>query len=159
RIRVLVVDDEEASRSGLGKLLRLSGYDVLTAASLTGAFDRIEAPEGLAVSVEGTRVIVTVTGVVANEDEALPTALALGAPYPNPLATRATLAYDVPEAGPVHLVLYDVLGRVVATLADGAHAAGRHEAMLDAAGLPSGAYVARLDAGGVALTRRLTVVR
>ncbi|MEL7168599.1 MAG: T9SS type A sorting domain-containing protein [Bacteroidota bacterium] len=136
-----------------------ASYDVLTAASLTGAFDRIEAPEGLAVSVEGTRVIVTVTGVVANEDEALPTALALGAPYPNPLATRATLAYDVPEAGPVHLVLYDVLGRVVATLADGAHAAGRHEAMLDAAGLPSGAYVARLDAGGVALTRRLTVVR
>ncbi|MEO1728050.1 MAG: T9SS type A sorting domain-containing protein [Bacteroidota bacterium] len=140
-----------------------ASYDVLTASSLSGTFERIETPEGLSVSVGAAAVTVSVVGVVsneeaANEDEALPTALALRA-YPNPLATRATLAYDVPEAGPVHLVLYDVLGRAVATVAEGVHAAGRHEARLDAASLPSGAYVARLEAGGVALTRRLTVVR
>ena len=32
KVRVLVVDDEEAARSGLEKLLRLEGYEVDTAA-------------------------------------------------------------------------------------------------------------------------------
>ena len=70
-----------------------------------------------------------------------------------------TLAYDVPEAGPVHLALHGVLGRAVAVLAVGPQAAGTHEVLFDAAGLPSGVYVARLETERGALTRRLTLVR
>ncbi|MEM9998596.1 MAG: T9SS type A sorting domain-containing protein [Bacteroidota bacterium] len=158
--------DGAISLGGTLRVTALSGeaptvgasYNVLTAASLTGAFDRIEAPEGLAVTVEATRVTVTVTSVVAAEDEATPKVLALRA-YPNPIATQATLAYDVPEAGPVHLALYDVLGRAVTVLAAGRQAAGTHEVPFDAAGLPSGVYVARLETESGALTRRLTLVR
>ncbi len=43
--RVLVVDDEDASRTGLAKLLRLSGYEVLTAADATEAFERLGSSE------------------------------------------------------------------------------------------------------------------
>jgi hypothetical protein len=38
-------------------------------------------------------------------------------------------------------------------------AAGRHETALDVSGLPSGMYLLRLEAGGEAVTRKLTVVR
>ncbi len=40
KIRVLVVDDEEAARSGLEKLLRLEGYEVETAADGVAALER-----------------------------------------------------------------------------------------------------------------------
>lgn len=43
--RVLVVDDEEASRTGLAKLLRLSGYEVVTAADTTEALDHLQSNE------------------------------------------------------------------------------------------------------------------
>jgi hypothetical protein len=38
-------------------------------------------------------------------------------------------------------------------------AAGRHDTTLDVSGLPSGMYLLRLQAGGQAVTRKLTVVR
>lgn len=43
--RVLVVDDEEASRTGLAKLLRLSGYEVVTAADATEALEHLQSNE------------------------------------------------------------------------------------------------------------------
>jgi len=79
---------------------------------------------------------------------------------PNPARSRATVRYGVPESvdGPVKMRLYDVLGRRVRTVRAEAEA-GRHEQTLDVDGLSSGVYVLRLQAGGTAKTRKLTVVR
>ncbi|MEO1478717.1 MAG: T9SS type A sorting domain-containing protein [Bacteroidota bacterium] len=85
----------------------------------------------------------------SSANEGAPTTLALRA-YPNPLAMRATLAFDVPEAGPVHLALYDLLGRAVSVLAAGTRAVGTHKVLFDAAGLPSGIYVDALNAAKLA---------
>ena len=70
------------------------------------------------------------------------------------------MRYGVPESveGEVRLRLYDVLGREVRSVEARAEA-GRHEARLDVGGLTSGMYVLRLQAGGQATTRKLTVVR
>lgn len=60
---------------------------------------------------------------------------------------------------------FDLLGRRVASLADGAYEAGRHAAVLDGRGLASGVYVVRAvmaaEYGGAARTfaRRVTLVR
>jgi hypothetical protein len=99
------------------------------------------------------------TPAVATEPSALPERLTLASPYPNPSRTAATLAYGLSEATDVRLVLYDILGREVAVVAEGTHGAGAHTAMLDTSRLASGLYVARLTAGSEAATRRLTVVR
>lgn len=85
--------------------------------------------------------------------------LALEASYPNPFASSTTLRYALPEAAEVRLEVFDALGRRVAVLAEGAHAAGPHAAMWDARGLASGVYVARLVSDGVVETRRLTLLR
>ena len=79
--------------------------------------------------------------------------------YPNPFTSATKIAFEIGEAGPVSLVVYDVLGREVATLVDGTLAADRYEADFDARGLATGVYVYRLTAGDVVLTGRMTLVK
>lgn len=89
----------------------------------------------------------------------LPTELALRAAYPNPVATRATVPFDLPTAGPVRVGLYDVLGREVGVLVDESREAGRHTATLETGALAPGVYFVRLAAADAVLVSRLTVVR
>jgi WD40 repeat protein len=84
--------------------------------------------------------------------------LALDA-FPNPVRSRATVTFALTQAGPVQVAAYDVLGRRVALLAEGAFEAGRHAVGFDAAALPAGLYLLRLTTGDGALTRHLTVAR
>ncbi|MDT0631368.1 T9SS type A sorting domain-containing protein [Rubrivirga sp. S365] len=83
-------------------------------------------------------------------------ALAVG---PNPVRGAGAVAFRLDAEADVRLAVYDVLGREVTVLAEGAYGAGSHRASFDAAAFPAGAYVVRLTAGGVAHTARLTVVR
>ncbi len=66
----------------------------------------------------------------------------------NPVAGETALVYSLPRSGPAHLAVYDVLGREVARLADGAAPAGASTATFDASGLAAGLYVVRLRAEG-----------
>ncbi|MEL6771872.1 MAG: S8 family serine peptidase [Bacteroidota bacterium] len=79
--------------------------------------------------------------------------------YPNPTFASATVAVTLSEAADVRAEVFDLLGCRVAMLHDGLLAAGTHPLALDAAQLPAGVYVVRLDAEGLAATQRLTVVR
>ncbi len=95
---------------------------------------------------------------VAEAPSAAP-GLRLEAPRPNPVRDRTTLAFSLPNAATVDLALYDVAGRRVATIAEGEHAAGRHEASFEARGMAAGVYWARLVAPGVNETQRIVLVR
>ena len=97
-------------------------------------------------------------GGVDAEDEVTPLVTALAAPFPNPSAGATSLSYSLAEPAEVALVVYDALGRRVAVLAEGPHAAGSHEAAFGA-GLPAGTYVVRLTVGAEAWTERVTLVR
>ena len=77
---------------------------------------------------------------------------------PNPAADRARLSFSLPAAADVSLVVYDVRGREVARLADGALPAGPHQSALDTSALPSGVYLARLVADGLGAATRTVVV-
>jgi hypothetical protein len=79
--------------------------------------------------------------------------------WPNPSAGRARVAFGLAEAGPLHVAVYDVLGREVAVLAEGLHGPGRHTAALDAGALAPGAYVVRVASEAGVRTARLTVAR
>jgi hypothetical protein len=59
----------------------------------------------------------------------------------------------------VRLQVFDLLGRRVATLADGEKPAGRHEVSWRSAGLASGTYFVRLTAGPEAQTQKIQLVR
>jgi hypothetical protein len=109
--------------------------------------------------VSGLRLAVGTSQYVGKEARsALPEEMSLTS-YPNPTGGQATVEYALPEARKVTLEVYDVLGRRVATLAEGKRQAGRHEASLQARKLPSGVYFGRLEAGGETRTQKITVVR
>jgi len=55
--------------------------------------------------------------------------------------------------------LYDATGKEVRELETGVREAGEHVVRIDVSGLPSGSYRYRLVAGGILLSRDLTVVR
>lgn len=84
---------------------------------------------------------------------------ALAAPAPNPVRGTLALRFTLAEVGPAHLDVYDVIGRRVATLADGDRVPGPYEIYWDASRVASGVYLVRLRQGDAEQVRRITVVR
>ncbi len=110
-------------------------------------------------SATGKVWLLSRTGTTAAEETSAPERAVLRTVYPNPSAETATVAFDLAASAPVRLAVYDVLGREVALVVDGTRAAGAHAEAVETAGLPSGVYLVRLEAGGRVQTRRFTVVR
>jgi hypothetical protein len=79
--------------------------------------------------------------------------------HPNPFHVTTTIAYSVPAPVPVRLVVYDVLGREVATLVDRPHEPGRYTVDFEAAALPAGLYLYRLQIGRASATRTMVKSR
>jgi photosystem II stability/assembly factor-like uncharacterized protein len=69
----------------------------------------------------------------------------LGPCYPNPFNPVTRLLFSLPECSSVLLEICDLLGRRVATLADGMLDAGDHHRVFNGADLPSGVYLARMS--------------
>jgi len=89
-----------------------------------------------------------------NDGGPVPVAFRLEQNYPNPFNPGTLIRYAIPgsmEYGggnrEVRLVVYDVLGREVAVLANDSETPGEHEVFFDGSGLASGVYVYRLEAG------------
>jgi aminopeptidase N len=85
--------------------------------------------------------------------------LALSAPWPCPATADFSVAFNLPRAADVALVLYDLAGRRVAVVAEGGYAAGRHEVAFDSTALPSGVYLLKLDTDAGARTSRIVIAR
>jgi hypothetical protein len=77
--------------------------------------------------------------------------------YPNPVASAATIAFEIPATAHVRLALYDVLGREVAVLLDEVRVAGSHIVPFEASSLPAGIYVSRIEAGAYSASERLVL--
>ena len=78
---------------------------------------------------------------------------------PNPFATTTAVRFELGEAAPVRLSVWDVSGSRVALLFDGPLAAGRHEVRWEAGDLPSGVYFVQLQTPGTRLTHKVTLAR
>ena len=89
----------------------------------------------------------------------VPSEIGLEGNYPNPFNPFTTIRYALTEESRVRLVVYDVLGREVRVLVDGQVEAGVHELSFEAADLPSGLYVYRLETEESAMQRMMTLLR
>jgi hypothetical protein len=85
----------------------------------------------------------------------------LDGPYPNPSMERFGYAITLPAPTRARLDLLDVAGRRAATLLDRDLPAGTHDFTWagSEAAIQSGAYVMRLDAGGVRRSRLIVIAR
>ncbi len=125
-------------------------------------------PDGAATLTSGRAIFFTTnTGmgtVGAQTSGAAPLTYGLDPGNPNPFNPMTTITYRVPESAPVTLKLYDVAGRLVATLVDGTVQAGEHRVQWNARGgsseeLGSGIYFVRLEAPGYTNVRQLTLLK
>ncbi len=133
--------------------------EIIAARAVDSTNGRGEGGQAASKQGETTSSVASRTGSAS-----VPAEYALQAAYPNPTSRGATVPFDLPEPAEVRVVVYDLLGREVAVLAEGLHEAGRHKAEFEASRLSSGVYVIRAEiaptAGAMrAFTQKLTLVR
>lgn len=79
------------------------------------------------------------------EVEVVPDQHELSQNYPNPFNPSTTIRFSLPEASQIKLNLYNMLGELVRTIAEGTYDKGYHKITFNASSLPSGTYVYRLE--------------
>lgn len=79
--------------------------------------------------------------------------------YPNPFNPATTISYLLPYGGTVHLAVYTIEGREVATLVNGNQSAGRYAVTFDGSRVASGVYIYELRLGHFVQVRKLLLIR
>jgi hypothetical protein len=83
----------------------------------------------------------------------------LGQNYPNPFNPTTVISFELPEAAKVKLVVYNLLGQVVMTLADGNYEAGAYKRYFDGTNLSSGVYIYELKANDILLKHKMVLMK
>ncbi len=89
----------------------------------------------------------------------IPERFELAQNFPNPFNPSTTMRYALPRRSHVRLTVFNTMGQQVTELVNGEIEAGNHEITFNAAGLASGVYYYRLQAGPVAETKMLLFLR
>lgn len=165
------VDNGAGEGAGAAHVFARSGSTWIEGGKLVASDASVEDHFGWSVSFDGDGMLVGAVGVddaaggayvfaltpVSVEDAPAARGRSLDA-FPNPVRGLVTVRYALEVTADTRLVLYDVLGREVALLHEGALGRGRHEIQFDASDLPAGVYVLRLRTAEAAIARLVTVV-
>ncbi|TVQ07856.1 MAG: glycosyl hydrolase family protein [Balneolaceae bacterium] len=89
----------------------------------------------------------------------LPVTYELRQNYPNPFNPTTQIQFNLPEQAHVMLEVYNIMGQRVATLANGAFRAGRHDVVFDATGLASGVYLYHLRTPSFSQTQKMLLAK
>ena len=99
----------------------------------------------------------TITDV--EDEKTIPTVFKLEQNYPNPFNPSTRIKFAVPERSNVLIKIYDILGSEVVTLVNEEMDAGWYENNFNAAGLSSGVYLFRMEAGNFISTKKMIYLR
>jgi Secretion system C-terminal sorting domain len=83
----------------------------------------------------------------------------IGQNYPNPFNPTTQIRFTLLKPNHVTLVVYDMLGREIARLADEQMSAGYHAVTWNASGKASGVYIYRLTAGNTVQVKRMILMK
>jgi len=99
--------------------------------------------------------------VVSVEDDKTPSpaSFLLEQNYPNPFNPSTTIRFSLSQREQVTLKVFDVNGREVAALVEGALNAGEHAVVLNSNELPSGVYFYQLRAGEFSQVRKAILMK
>ncbi len=96
---------------------------------------------------------------VAEENQEIPDGYALYSNYPNPYNNSTKISYEIPVQSNVSIILYDVLGREVATLVNEVKPSGKHQFNFVENNLVSGVYFYTLRAGNFVQTKKMVLLK
>ncbi len=147
---------------------------IYTAAGPKSPWRFSRLPEGdspMGVEISGQTVLITARGnklfcltIVPDdpsnvEDSPQAMSFSLSANYPNPFNPETVIRCALPVAGYAKGVVYDILGKEVATLVNGEMPAGEHRLSFNASNLPSGVYIFRLESGKYSAAIKMVLMR
>jgi DNA/RNA endonuclease YhcR with UshA esterase domain len=79
--------------------------------------------------------------------------------YPNPFNPTTRIRYDIPDHGHATLMIYNVLGQRVATLANSIHVPGTYEVQFSSHHLSTGVYFYELFFEGERSIKKMMIIR
>ena len=102
----------------------------------------------------------TYTPITAvNENLSFVNSFSLANNYPNPFNPSTKITYSIPERSNVSLKVFDILGSEVLELLKGEIEAGTYDITFNAANLPSGVYLYRIQAGDFVQTKKMMLIK
>lgn len=78
--------------------------------------------------------------------------------FPNPFNNETVIQFDLNKKEYVSLTVYDLLGKVITTIAEGYYQPGRYTVKFNGDGLPSGIYFYRLQSQGFTDVKKMVLV-
>lgn len=124
-------------------------------------YHRVQSTDGVS-SVDGAAASVVITRgrlTSLEDDSNLPSETSLSQNYPNPFNPSTTINFTLAESGMVRLNVYDLSGRMITSLVNDRRPAGNYSVTFEAANLPSGVYMYRLEAGSFTQIRKMTLLK
>jgi hypothetical protein len=115
---------------------------------------------GAATFTNNARQSATIVNVATVPEQPAAASVQLGRPAPNPVTGMMSYSVTLPREAHVTLAVYDLRGRRVGLVADRTLGAGSHSLSWNTAtaGLGSGLYFLRLDAGTVQRSQKFTLI-
>jgi hypothetical protein len=89
----------------------------------------------------------------------IPQIFSLSQNYPNPFNPSTSIKYDIPKHSGVKLVVFDLLGREVATLVNEMKKPGSYEVTFDGTNLSSGVYFYKIEAGDFVNVKKMVLIK
>jgi hypothetical protein len=111
------------------------------------------------VAMDGTRELLATASAIPLGSSAAATEYGLYQNIPNPFNPATEIVFDMPVASFATLQVFNVTGQRVAVLADGLLPSGRHKVTFNAANLPSGMYICRLEAGTYTAAKKMLLMK
>ncbi len=159
---------QASNNSGKDTMVILKGTDIIKAMGgkdtaqvyMTVLAKSSVASEPVVTSVDtifATIIINTVTGI---ENKSIPYSFYVDQNYPNPFNPTTNIRFGLAKEENVNLVVYDILGRQVASLLNNQRlTAGSHTVEFNASKLASGAYFYRLQAGSNIVIKKMMLLK
>jgi len=97
------------------------------------------------VDLDGTSTYSNVVEIIVD----MPKVFSLEQNYPNPFNPSTQINFSLAVDSKVSLKIFNILGQEVSTLLNNNMSAGSHQIMFNAANLPSGVYIYKIEANGL----------
>ncbi|MBL8006199.1 MAG: T9SS type A sorting domain-containing protein [Ignavibacteria bacterium] len=98
-------------------------------------------------------------GGINTVNNGTPEGFSLSQNYPNPFNPETKIQFQIQKASDVKLTVFDQLGRTVASLVNERLAAGTYETEFNAAGIVSGVYFYKLEAGDFSEIKKMMLIK
>jgi len=98
------------------------------------------------------------TGIQNNSAE-IPDQFSISQNFPNPFNPTTKFKFDLKKSGNVKLVVYDMIGKEVATLVNKNLSAGSYESNFDGSKLTSGIYFYRIETDNYSEVKKMTLLK